>query len=177
MKTLHVIAAALGLSTFSMAPMAAQPTAQGLVAGLNQAVAAAPSPNAGAAAVPDVAPIVTTGTVNVSARITVVSTAVTTDTPILCSVQITMTENTVTAPFIETGNAMATRNGSIASCTVSIPYQWVVSNGSGAAMQITAQFQTATPDQPVIRSGSRQLAQTPVPANGTTLTLGYDARI
>ena len=73
----------------------------------------------------------------------------------------------------ETASVMATRSGSTANCTVTIPYSWNLSSSSTDRVSLLYQVIAGVPSTTTplaTRSSSQSLPQTKVPANGATTT-------
>ncbi|MFY9978902.1 MAG: hypothetical protein WA252_09025 [Candidatus Sulfotelmatobacter sp.] len=110
----------------------------------------------------------TTGTLEVSFTVTIVSSIPTTDA-IVC--EVTATVDDTSGTYKEIASANATRSGSTATCVVIIPYSWTLTGttdsiyqsyglgwpGGASTVNVTAPLRTSSRPGPTI----------PVPASGT----------
>ena len=71
------------------------------------------------------------GTVQVTFKIQVKSAAISASTPIYCEVDVSASDANYANSFYETAVATASRTGSTATCTVNVPYQWLMGTGGG----------------------------------------------
>src|SRR5215203_41030 len=112
-----------------------------------------------------------TGTIVVNFNITIRS-VIPATTPINCSVQASVTEVSLGGVNIISDDAtvVATRTGSTAKCTVTIPYSWMVSNTATARLSLNYNLIAAKPAATGLlsRSSLDTIASIPVPANGAT---------
>jgi hypothetical protein len=124
------------------------------------------------------------GTFVFKITITVKSTNLGTDT-IACAAGVDLIDQNPTTFAIngtwEEGAAVAaTRSGSTATCTVTIPYSWSLAFGSTDTVNLDYGIEvpgsTANPPLPS-RLNSHSLASMHVPANGTTTTVTVAATI
>jgi hypothetical protein len=124
------------------------------------------------------------GTFVFKITITVKSTNLGTDT-IACSAGVGVIDQNPTT-FVVTGTweegaaVAATRSGSTATCTVTIPYSWSLANGTTDTVNpdyaIEVPGAAANPPLPS-RFNSHSLSSMHVPANGTTTTITVAATI
>jgi hypothetical protein len=121
-----------------------------------------------------------TGTIVVNFTITIRS-AIPTTTPILCDLSASVTEISGSGVNLieEDAAVAATRTGSTAKCTVTIPYSWVVLNPVtarlGLAYNLIAAKTTPGTTGLLSRASSGIVALIPIPANGGTTTQTVNA--
>jgi hypothetical protein len=112
-----------------------------------------------------------TGTIVVNFNITIRS-VIPATTPINCGVEATVTEVSAGGIniILDGATVVATRTGSTAKCTVTIPYSWMVS--SSARLGLNYNLIAAKPAATGLlsRSSLGTIASIPVPANGATTT-------
>jgi hypothetical protein len=124
-----------------------------------------------------------TGTIIVNITITIKS-AIPATSPISCGVSASVTDIDISTGGIniisELATVAATRTGSTAKCTVTIPYSWTVLNSASAKVSLTYNLSmgkaTATTGLQV-RVSSGTIANISVPANGSTTTKAVNAVI
>ncbi len=114
-----------------------------------------------------------TGTIVVNFTITIKS-VIPATTPINCSVEASVAEISAGGVNLISDGATvaATRTGSTAKCTVTIPYSWMVSNSATARLSLTYSLvasKTGTTGL-LSRSSIGSIASIPVPANSATTT-------
>lgn len=99
---------------------------------------------------------------------------------ILCEASATTDDIGSANLILETAAVTATRSGSTATCTVTIPYSWNLSSAStdkvGLSYQIIAGVPTATTPL-ATRTSEQSLKTINVPANGATTTEAITATI
>lgn len=116
--------------------------------------------------------------------ITVKSTNLGTDT-IACSANLEVFDENLTTfvlsgSYTEEAAVAATRSGSTATCTVTIPYSWSLANGSTDTVSLSYGIEApASASNPPLpnRINARSLASIHVPANGATTTVTVTATI
>jgi len=154
MKHLSILAVALSLTTLGSAATKAEPKL---------------TPEQIAAAATTV-----TGKLVFTATITVSSTIPAADV-ISCGAQATVLDTGSGNSIFETAAVAATRSGSTATCSVTIPYSWnlVTPTADFASLSFSVNV-PATPATPAAllpnRVSSQTLGRIPVPPNGTTTT-------
>ena len=105
-----------------------------------------------------------TGTIQVTINITVKSAI---STPILCQASVVASDATLATQYIETATATASRGTTTATCTVNVPYQWVLGTGGGYA--VWYDVYTTSSNGTSLRSTSRlTVTAGSFPANGQT---------
>lgn len=113
-----------------------------------------------------------TGKFVVNFTITIASTLSNTDV-ISCGVETLTLDNSSGFSFIEEATVAATRSGSSATCTVTLPYSWTLVSQPTDMVQLTfslvAPASTAGPRLPN-RLSTQTFAMIKVPANGATTT-------
>jgi hypothetical protein len=108
----------------------------------------------------------------VNFKITIDSNIPTSDT-ISCGVQATLFETATQHVFDESAAVAATRSGSSATCTTTIPYSWLLTAPSQD--MVTISFSLGVPaaaNQPNLpnRASNQTIAIIAVPVNGVTTT-------
>jgi hypothetical protein len=118
-----------------------------------------------------------TGKLVLNIAITISSALPTTDT-ISCEGNATVVDNAVGGGnfLFETGAINATRTGSTATCTVTIPYSWPLVTASSDMMTLTYTV-TSNPAVSPWRNSSQGLGTFKIPASGTTTTLAVKSTI
>jgi hypothetical protein len=118
--------------------------------------------------------IVTAFTINVQSAIPATA-------KIGCSVQATVLDVATANTIFETATVVATRSGTTATCTVTIPYSWTL--GSAATDKVILNYlitapvlASATTALPS-RTSSQGMGQIAVPANGVTTNKTVSATI
>jgi len=98
-----------------------------------------------------------------------IESTISTSVPIYCYGKASTSDglNTLT----ESGSVTATRSGSTATCTVTLPYSWALTDPSSdkvtLSFQIIADTNLVTPP---VREVDHQLGEIAIPANGATST-------
>jgi hypothetical protein len=120
----------------------------------------------------------TTGTYTISFTITVASSIPTTD-DISCSSELEVTGDKV-GTVVETASALATRSGSTATCTVTIPYSWNLETPTTDKLYVsyyllTPANTTVVDPAPARTSHLDSPYTTGVPASGSTTTVNVTA--
>lgn len=120
----------------------------------------------------------TTGTYTIHFTITIASDIPTADA-ISCNSELEVTGDGV-GTIVESAGALATRSGSTATCTVTIPYSWTLETPATDKLLVSyflltpANGKTVNP-APVRTSHLDSPATTGVPANGSTTTVTVSA--
>jgi len=101
---------------------------------------------------------------------------------IACSPQAIFIDSGSGTEIIETASVAATRSGTTATCTATIPYSWSLVTPTTDMVQVSLSINVpATPATPTAllpnRVSSRGLGLIKVPANGTTTTFTLKATI
>lgn len=101
-----------------------------------------------------------------------ISSAIPTTTAIACNVSVTVID--ATGQLSDSLAASATRSGSTATCSVTLPYSWLITSSSDA---VYVNYDVSAPPQPLVSSSpfprrysARPIATTTVPASGATTT-------
>jgi hypothetical protein len=112
-----------------------------------------------------------TGKFVVNFTITISSSVPTSDT-IACDVDLIVID--ASGDITDDLSVSATRNGSTATCTVTIPYSWAITSTSDA---VYVAYDVSAPPQPLLststfprRYSAHPIAKITVPANGATTT-------
>jgi hypothetical protein len=121
---------------------------------------------------PEAALTTYSGTIVLVFTITIVSAIPTTD-QIQCSGGVDASDSSFANNFDEQASVAATRSGTTASCTVKIPYKWML--GSGPTY--TPSYTVGTVTTNARSSAYFTLASRPVPASGTTTTLKFEVTL
>jgi len=109
-----------------------------------------------------------TGKFVYSFTITIEST-ISTSVPIYCYAKVQTSDSGDT--LSETGSVTATRSGSSATCTVTLPYSWSLATESSDKVNLSFEVAADTSlEYPPVRDVNHQLGQISVPANGATTT-------
>ena len=119
----------------------------------------------------------TTGKFVFNITINVVSALPSTDV-IVCGASANVSEFSPITTIEEEAEVLATRAGSKATCTVTIPYSWPLTNPAqdmvGMSFSISASGQTTLT---LARQSVHGLAPSKVPANNATTTMSFNATI
>jgi hypothetical protein len=116
--------------------------------------------------------VATTGTFVYDFTITILSTDIPTTDTIVCISEISLSDTSSSRNFSEDKAVKATRTGSTATCTVTVPYSWNLGSptsdmvGQGVFLEVPL-FGTAKLPQ---RLALHTLTSIKVPASGTTTT-------
>jgi hypothetical protein len=113
----------------------------------------------------------TTGTFVYDFTITISSTDIPTADTIVCVAGASITDTSSSRNLLDEKLVKATRTGSTATCTVTVPYSWTLSSASSDMVHqsvfLEVPLGTGTLPQ---RLAGHNLAKIGVPANGTTTT-------
>jgi hypothetical protein len=110
-----------------------------------------------------------TGELKITGTVTIVSPSITSTTPISCSAQ-TILVSDANGPITEEAASAATRSGSTATCTVLIPYEWLLATPTTDKVTLSV---TVTALSANARVHTHQVATFTVPANGSTTSFGF----
>ena len=129
-------------------------------------------------------PAPTTGTLVVNITITIQS-SIPANANITCSVQGSVNETVSVNPYeynfmSESASTTATRSGSSASCSLTIPYSWILSTPARDMVNVSytiSAFGTGVTPTLSSRYSTAGIATVGVPANGTTTTENLAATI
>ncbi len=121
-----------------------------------------------------------TGTIQVTFNISIKS-AIPTSTPIYCEADVSASDSGYLDSYYETATATASRNGSTATCTVKIPFGWVMT-GTGGGYSVSYGVYSIPANGAVsgmygfgLRSTSRSVVSAaPFPTNGQTVPYSYN---
>ena len=115
--------------------------------------------------------VATTGTLVYKFTITIKSTDITTSEQIACMSTNDVQDISSGRSFEEEKTVAATRTGSTATCTITVPYSWALSSASSDMisqdLSVTVPYSTFTLPA---RVSSQTLASFKVPVSGTTTT-------
>jgi hypothetical protein len=119
----------------------------------------------------------TTGTYTVNFTITIAS-SLPTSTQIACTAELEVTGDKV-GTIVETAGAVATRSGSTATCSVTIPYSWNLVTPTTDKLYVLYSLTSpvnVTLGYPIpSRASHLNAPPTSVPATGSTTTLAVNA--
>jgi hypothetical protein len=102
-----------------------------------------------------------------------VSSALPSTTKIFCEASVLTEDVTSLIGINEDASVAATRSGSTATCTVTIPYSWNLSSSSSDRVSLSYSIIAGVPSTTVplaTRTSGQSLPQIKVPANGATTT-------
>jgi hypothetical protein len=171
-KLIFAIACVLGLAASCFAQDVQTKKTPGILGYLDPKTGAfriLPTPGTGPAESPTVSP--TTGKLVFNLTIAV-NPGLSSSAKILCTATAAVAEASTGGVFEDTGAVAATRTGSTAKCTATLPYGWNLANPSsdrvGLSVNVTATVGTGAP--PFTESISSQSLSIAVPPSGTTTT-------
>ena len=110
-----------------------------------------------------------TGELKITGTITIVSPSIGATTPVVCGATAIVATD-LNGPITDTATSLASRSGATATCTVLIPYEWLLQSAPSDRVILSVTV-TALPTTP--RVHTRQLATFIVPANGTTTSFTF----
>lgn len=114
-----------------------------------------------------------TGELKIAGSVTIVSPSITSTTPIQCSATAILT-NDANGPITEEASIGAARSGSTATCTVLIPYEWLLATPTTDKVSLSV---TVTAESVATRIHSHQVATFTVPGAGTTTSFSFVTRL
>jgi hypothetical protein len=114
-----------------------------------------------------------TGEIKITGTVAIVSPSITSTTPITCSAT-GIVVGDANGPVLEEASSSATITGTTASCTVLIPYEWLLVTPTADTVTISVGVSalSAAP-----RIHTQQLATLTVPANGVTTSFSFVTRL
>lgn len=115
------------------------------------------------------ASVLVTGELKVTGTVTIVSPSIAATTPIVCTATAVVTPD-LNGPITETATSAATRSGATATCTVLIPYEWLLQGAATDKVILSVSVSAVSASQ---RVHTRQLATFKVPANATTTSFTF----
>ena len=136
-------------------------------------------PSAGGEANPDA--VTTSGGKIVTAFTINVQSAIASTAKIACSVQAVVLDIGSANTIIETATVAATRSGTTAKCTVTIPYSWTLTTATtdkvNLSYSIVAPVEASATTTLPSRTSSQGMGQIAVPANGAITNKAVTAAI
>jgi hypothetical protein len=122
-------------------------------------------------ATPEVAAasVLVTGTLKVTGTVTILSPSIGPTTPVTCGATAVVATD-ANGPITETATSLATRSGATATCTVLVPYEWLLQSAAVDRVVLSVSVSSVSTSQ---RVHTRQLASFNVPANGTTTSFTF----
>ena len=114
-----------------------------------------------------------TGELKITGTVTVVSPSITSTTPINCSAT-AIVVNDANGPISEEAVSPASRSGSSATCTVLIPYEWLLATPTTDKVSLSVTVSAESVDA---RIHTHQVATFTVPAGGTTTSFSFVTRL
>jgi hypothetical protein len=115
------------------------------------------------------ASVLVTGELKVTGTVMIVSPSIGATTPVVCSATAVVTPD-LNGPITETASSTATRSGATATCTVLIPYEWLLQGAATDKVILSVSVSAVSASQ---RVHTRQLATFKVPANATTTSFTF----
>jgi hypothetical protein len=113
------------------------------------------------------------GELKITGTVTIVSTSITSTTPINCTATAIIVSD-ANGPITEEAASSASRSGSTATCTVSIPYEWLLATPTTDKVSLSITVSAESVDA---RIHTHQIATFIVPAEGTTTSFSFVARL
>ena len=149
----------------------ANPNATPLIIGIMDPQTGVIKPLMTTTATPDVtaAGTLVTGTLKITGTVTIISSSIGATTPVVCGATAVVPTDP-NGPITETATSTATRSGATATCTVLIPYEWLLQTAASDRVVLSVSV-SALPTAP--RVHTRQLASFIVPANGVTTSFTF----
>jgi hypothetical protein len=117
--------------------------------------------------------VLVTGELKMTGTITIVSPSIGATTPVVCGATAVVTPD-LNGPITETASSPATRSGATATCTVLIPYEWLLQGAATDKVVLSVSVSAVSASQ---RVHTRQLATFKVPANATTTSFTFVGRL
>jgi hypothetical protein len=110
-----------------------------------------------------------TGELKITGTVTIVSPSITSTTPISCSAQAILVTD-ANGPITEEAASAATRSGATATCTVLIPYEWLLATPTTDKVTLSVTVSALSANA---RVHTHQVATFTVPATGSTTSFGF----
>ena len=113
-----------------------------------------------------------TGELKIMGTITIVSPSINSTTPVNCTATGFVSDKN--GPITETASSPAARSGATATCTVLVPYEWLLQTPTTDIVTLSVSVSALSASA---RVHTRQLATFVVPANGTTTSFTFVGRL
>ena len=113
------------------------------------------------------------GELKITGTVTIVSPSITSTTPISCGATAIIVSD-ANGPISEEASSTASRSGSTATCTVLIPYEWLLASPTTDKVSLSV---TVTAESVATRIHTHQVATFIVPAEGTTTSFSFVTRL
>jgi hypothetical protein len=110
-----------------------------------------------------------TGELKIMGTITIVSPSISSTTPVNCTATGVVPADG-NGPITETASSPAARSGATATCTVLVPYEWLLQTPTTDKVTLSVSVSALSASA---RVHTRQLATFVVPANGTTTSFTF----
>jgi hypothetical protein len=110
-----------------------------------------------------------TGELKITGTITIVSPSISSTTPVNCTATGVVPADG-NGPITETASSPAARSGATATCTVLVPYEWLLQTPTTDKVTLSVSVSALSASA---RVHTRQLATFVVPANGTTTSFTF----
>lgn len=114
-----------------------------------------------------------TGELKIAGTVTIVSPSITSTTPISCSAT-AIVPSDANGPITEEASSTASRSGSTATCTVLIPYEWLLATPTTDKVSLSVSVSAASVNS---RIHTHQVATFTVPGAGTTTSFSFVTRL
>ncbi|HEV2269728.1 MAG TPA: hypothetical protein VGR92_09725 [Steroidobacteraceae bacterium] len=114
-----------------------------------------------------------TGELKITGTVTIASPSITSTTPIECSATALIVSDP-NGPITEEASSAASRSGSTATCTVLIPYEWLLAAPTTDKVSLSV---SVTAESVSLRIHTHQVATFTVPGGGTTTSFSYVTRL
>lgn len=114
-----------------------------------------------------------TGELKITGTVTIASPSITSTTPIECSATAIIVSDP-NGPITEEASSAASRSGSTATCTVLIPYEWLLAAPTTDKVSLSV---SVTAESVSLRIHTHQVATFTVPGGGTTTSFSYVTRL
>jgi hypothetical protein len=114
-----------------------------------------------------------TGELKIMGTITIVSPSISSTTPVNCTATGVVPADG-NGPITETASSPAARSGATATCTVLVPYEWLLQTPTTDKVTLSVSVSALSASA---RVHTRQLATFVVPANGTTTSFTFVGRL
>lgn len=115
------------------------------------------------------ASVLVTGELKITGTVMIISPSIGATTPVICGATAVVATD-ANGPITESATSPATRSGATATCTVLIPYEWLLQSAATDRVVLSVSVSAASTSQ---RVHTRQLASFIVPANGTTTSFTF----
>lgn len=113
------------------------------------------------------------GELKIAGTVTIVSTSITSTTPLICSATAIIVSD-ANGPISEEATSPASRSGSTATCTVLIPYEWLLATPTTDKVSLSV---TVSAESVSARIHTHQVATFTVPVEGTTTSFSFVTRL